>query len=151
MNILIICFNAACECGEAGVSCLGPVVENLYIYIYIYDSLHVTPYPELQARLHYSPRNPKTNTLTQIVHFPFSRVPEASGREPEDYRKLTGRITCSFMFYRSSGSSQKVPGGLTGSLQGAVVLCGSRKVPGRFPEDRPEAENHLIFQVNQCK
>ena len=32
-------------------------------------------------------RNPKTNTLIQIAHFPFSRVPEASGREPEAYRK----------------------------------------------------------------
>ena len=118
-------------------------IQFIQAYIYIYDSLHLTPYPELQARLLYSPRNPKTNTLTQIVHFPFSRVPEASGREPEAYRKLTGRITCSFLFYRSSGSSRKVSGRVTGSLLGAVVLHGSRKVSGRFPEGCPEGQNSL--------
>ena len=107
----------------------------------IYDSLHLTPCPELQARSFHSTHKQKTTTLTQIVHFPFSRVPEASGREPEADRKLTGRLTSSCLFYCSSGSSRKVPGRLTRSLLGAVVLCGSRKVPGRFPEDRPEGKN----------
>ena len=107
--------------------------------------LHVIHRLRVQSVLHcithHDLRNPKTNTLTQIAHFPFCRVPEASGREPEAYRKVTGRITCSFLFYRSSGSSQKVPGRLTGSLLGAVVLHGSRKVSGRFPEGCPEGKN----------
>ena len=128
-----------------------PQKQKSYIYIYIYDSLHVTPYPELQARSLYSPRNPKTNTLTQMVHFPFSRVPEASGREPEDYLKLTGRITCSFLFYRSSGSSRKVPGRLTGSLLGAVVLHGSRKVPEGFRKGNRKCKINLGSQVSNCK
>ena len=122
-----------------------------YIYIYIYDSLHLTPYPELQARSLYSPRNPKTNTLTEIAHFSFRRVPEASGREPEDYRKLTGRITCSFLFYRSSGSSRKVSGRVTGSLLGAVVLHGFRKVPEGFRKAVRKGKIHSISQVSHCK
>ena len=96
-------------------------------------------------------RNPKTNTLMQIAHFPFCRVPEASGREPEAYRKVTGRITCSFLFYRSSGSSRKVPGRVTGSLLGAVVLHGSRKVPEGFRKGNRKGKTHLRSQVSQCK
>ena len=90
----------------------------------------------LKQRIFIRLRNPKTNTLMQIAHFPFCRVPEASGREPEAYRKLTGRITCSFLFYRSSGSSRKVSGRLTGSLHGSChftwVPEGFRKVSGRL-------------------
>ena len=77
-------------------------------------------------------RNPKTNTLTQIAHFPFCRVPEASGREPEAYRKLTGRITCSFLFYRSSG---RFPEGLPEAYWELLFYMGpgrSRKVSGRL-------------------
>ena len=89
----------------------------------------------MSARLLYSPRKQKQSTLIQIVHFPFSRVPEASGSEPEVYRKLTGKLTGSFLFYRSSGSSRKVSGRLTGSLPGSCCFMrvpeGSRKVSGR--------------------
>ena len=105
----------------------------------------------LKQRLFIRLRNPKTNTLMQIAHFPFCRVPEASGREPEAYRKVTGRITCSFLFYRSSGSSRKVPGRVTGSLLGAVVLHGSRKVPEGFRKGNRKGKIHLRSQVSQCK
>ena len=110
-------------------------LPNIYIYIYIYMTpVETTLTYNLKQHLFNRLRNPKTNTLMQIAHFPFCRVPEASRREPEAYRKVPGRTTCSFLFYRSSGSSRKVPGRLTGSLLGAVVYMGpgrSRKVSGR--------------------
>ena len=89
--------------------------------------------------------------MAQIVYFPFSRVPEAPGREPEAYRKLTGRLTCSFLFYRSSGSSRKVSGRLTGSLLGAVILPGPRKVPEGFRKANRKGTNHLISQTSLSK
>ena len=121
---------------------------RIYIYIYIYDSLHLIPDPELQARLLYSPRNPKTSTVTQIVHFPFGRVLEASGREPEAYRKFTGRLTFSFLFYCCSGSSWKLPGRLTRSLLGS---CCFTWVPEGFRKTVLRQNEHLIFQASQCK
>ena len=105
----------------------------------------------LKQRIFIRLRNPKTNTLMQIAHFPFCRVPEASGREPEGYRKVTGRITCSFLFYRSSGSSRKVPGRLAGSLLGAVVLHGSRKVPEGFRKGVRKGKIDLSSQVSHCE
>ena len=49
-------------------------------------------------------------------HCPFNRIPEASGREPDAYQKLTGRLTCcSAVFRKLPAGFQKAYRKLTGS------------------------------------
>ena len=75
-------------------------------------------------------RNPKTNTLIQIAHFPFCRVPEASGREPEGYRKDYFLFSILPQFRKLPEGSRKGYRKLTGSCCFTWVPEG----PGRFPE-----------------
>ena len=100
---------------------------TLYIYIYwIYIYIYMTPYTKpltynWRHCLFIPLRKQKQSTLTQTVHFSFCRV-------PEENRKLTGRLTCSFQFYRSSG---RLTGSLRGSCCFAWVPEGSQKFSGR--------------------
>ena len=75
-----------------------------------------------------------------MVHVPFSRVPEAS----EGNRKLTGSLPedlpALFCFTAVPEAPGSFPEGLPEAYLAAVALHGSRKVPGRFLEDRPEAK-----------
>ena len=109
----------------------------------------------MKARYFYYPRQQKVRTLTQIEHFQFSRVPEASGRKPEADRKLTGRLTRTFLFYCSSGSSRKGSGRRTGSVHGSCCFMwvpeGSRKVRKAYPEAHRKENNNLIFQNSRCQ
>ena len=93
----------------------------------------------LKQRLFIRLRNPKTNTLTQIAHFPFCRVPEASGRQPEAYRKDYLLFSVLPQFRKLPEGSRKAYRKLTGSCCFTWVPEG----PGRFPEGCPEGKNSL--------
>jgi hypothetical protein len=107
-----------------------PIRVCIYVNIYIY----MTPYEKtlthnFKQRFLVPCVSRKTNTLTQIMNFPFSSVPEASGSLPE----LIGRLTCFlFCFAAVPEGFRKVSASFTGSLLGAVVLREFRKVSGRF-------------------
>jgi hypothetical protein len=67
------------------------------------------------------------------VHFPFSRVPEASGRVPEAYRKA--------LFFSVLPQFRKLPEGFQKAyrkLTGSCCLTWVPEASGRFAEVRPE-------------
>ena len=102
----------------------------------------------MKAKYFYYPCQQKMNTLTQIEHFQFSRVPEASGRKPEADRKADFPFFVLLQFRKLPEGFRKADRKLTWELSFYVG-------PGRFPEgfrkaDRKE-NNHLIFQKSKCQ
>ena len=96
----------------------------------------------------YSLRKQKTNTLTQIVHFPFSRVPEASGREPEAYRKAYLLLFCLAAVPEAPG---RFPEGLPEAYWELLFYVGSGRFPEGFRKTVRKGKNHLVSQAGQCK
>ena len=93
-------------------------------------------------------------TLIQIEHAQISRVPEASGRKPEAYRKLTGRPTCPFLFYVVL-QFRNLPEGFQKAYRELTWELLFYVGPGRFPESfwiaARKENNHLIYQKSKCQ
>ena len=81
-----------------------------------------------------------------LVCFPFLRVPEASGRKPEE---LPEALQTVFLFRRSSGSFRKLSGRVAGRLQGVLFLCGFRKLPEGFRKSYRKGNWHVVSQPDQ--
>ena len=80
--------------------------------------------PIIESQVFLLPASAESKHSEKTEHFQFSRVPVASGRKPEADRKADLHF---FVLLQL----RKLPEGVAEAYMAAVVLRGSRKVPGR--------------------